>query len=226
MIIKITIKRIPNFLSLSLSLSLQGAAISVCQYLAAEVHQPEVPATPKKHASSKKKTTHTVKKPVPKPSMPQATPPSPIVTQLMEMGFPRRNIEYAIEVRTSTIYISCILIQFSFFMLCGIFFFSFCFVQMIGGSSNPEQIVSWLIDHPNIELPELRSSTDKTQDTSATFTAEEDSRPAAEDDDLSSSSGEDEEEDEGEEESDDGDGEEYETEASAVINLSELGFRI
>ena len=78
----------------------QAAAISVCQFLAAEVYNPDSNVLPKERNKSKKKPAHPFKKLPPKPAKPQAPPPAPIVTQLMEMGFLRRNIEYAIEVIT------------------------------------------------------------------------------------------------------------------------------
>lgn len=87
---------------------LESAAVSICQYLAAEVHSPQTnEATEKKQprkASVARKpppsqsntpttTAGTVALPVPDPP-----PPSRIVSQIMEMGFQRRRIEYAIQV--------------------------------------------------------------------------------------------------------------------------------
>ena len=95
--------------------------MSVCQYLASEVHKPLTPpqttptpslpisggskSKPKKNHSSgvappsqpsTNKATATSKTRV-KPA-PELPPPSPLVSQIMEMGFPRHHIEKAIEV--------------------------------------------------------------------------------------------------------------------------------
>lgn len=65
------------------------------------MHKPEV-AEPK-HQKKRPRKSHSVKK-VPltgettSPSIPDPPPPSRIVSQLMEMGFNRRRIEYAIQV--------------------------------------------------------------------------------------------------------------------------------
>ena len=93
--------------------------MSVCQYLASEVHKPLTPpqttptpsspvsgsskSKPKKNQSSGEasqpstnKATATSKTRV-KPA-PELPPPSPLISQIMEMGFPRHHIEKAIEV--------------------------------------------------------------------------------------------------------------------------------
>ena len=86
--------------------------MSVCQYLASEVHSPlaiattdeeeeeeeddqpasKVPALRKKSPPEKKAA------PPPKPKSTELPPPSSTVSQIMEMGFPRRHIEYAMQV--------------------------------------------------------------------------------------------------------------------------------
>ena len=86
--------------------------MSVCQYLASEVHKPLTPpmTTPTPSPSSKpksKKTATPAQPPVntatppskakAKPA-PELPPPSTLVSQIMEMGFPRQHIEKAIEV--------------------------------------------------------------------------------------------------------------------------------
>ena len=78
--------------------------MSVCQYLASEVHKPLRATTAAQETVQKK--PHTPKKqnvvpPVPAPTKPVALslpPPAPIVSQVMEMGFTRRHVEYAIQV--------------------------------------------------------------------------------------------------------------------------------
>ena len=105
------------------SLLLQAAAVSVCQYLASEVHKPLTPpqATPTPPSAAvassgsskpKSKRSHTSGTPsqpsagkaaatsnkARAKSAPELPPPSPLVSQIMEMGFPRHHIEKAIEV--------------------------------------------------------------------------------------------------------------------------------
>ena len=117
----------------------QAAAVSMCQYLASEVHSPHTEtsqATAKEAEESndtKKKLppTKKVSKPFPSPgTQPKAPtavapaklpPPSPVVSQLMEMGFDRRYIEYAIQTTKST---------------------------------SPQRLINWLIEHQDIEIPE------------------------------------------------------------------------
>ncbi|CAI8025927.1 E3 ubiquitin-protein ligase HERC2, partial [Geodia barretti] len=121
---------------------LEAAAVSVCQYLASEVHKPLTPpqttptpslpisggskSKPKKNHSSgvappsqpsTNKATATSKTRV-KPA-PELPPPSPLVSQIMEMGFPRHHIEKAIEVTR--------------------------------GTSSAERLIAWLLDPTNQE---------------------------------------------------------------------------
>ena len=84
---------------------LEGAAVSICQYLASEVHSPQAnEATqkkqPRKVSTSAKKplSIQSASSPVVTPTVPEPPPPSRIVSQIMEMGFQRRRIEYAIQV--------------------------------------------------------------------------------------------------------------------------------
>ena len=72
------------------------------------------PATASATGSSTPPVKHT-------PKVVEPAPPTPLVSQLMEMGFPRKNIEHA--VRTTQ-------------------------------NSNPEQLISWLLDHGNLEVPD------------------------------------------------------------------------
>ena len=132
---------------------LQAAAVSVCQYLASEVHKPLMesvfpatsaaasgedskPSSRKRPPASTKKTAanlapHVQATPSPAATEKRATekaramalsPPTPVVAQLMEMGFARSFIEYAIK-QTS--------------------------------SSSPERLINWLVDHHGMEVPEL-----------------------------------------------------------------------
>ncbi|XP_071496413.1 E3 ubiquitin-protein ligase HERC2-like [Diadema antillarum] len=67
---------------------------------------------------------------LPKPARPHRAkpveqPPSPLVTQMMEMGFPRRHVEFAIKAITGV-------------------------SEALPG---PEAVVNWLVDNPNIQIP-------------------------------------------------------------------------
>ena len=71
--------------------------MSVCQYLAAEVHIPQA-SIPRK-SERPRKTIPIKKTPITTVSHAvQESAPIPIVSQIMEMGFPRKRIEYAIQV--------------------------------------------------------------------------------------------------------------------------------
>ena len=86
--------------------------MSVCQFLVSEVHSPlKEPSTKpipdkKKRRPPRKSSKNTAlpvevsKKPEPKP-LPK---PIPMVTQLIEMGFPRKQIEYAHHVSAYNVY--------------------------------------------------------------------------------------------------------------------------
>lgn len=81
--------------------------MSVCQYLSSEVHKPlkaveSLQGTVQKRAHTPKKQNvapPTPLAPPPKPVAPSLPPPTPLVSQVMEMGFTRRHVEYAIQVR-------------------------------------------------------------------------------------------------------------------------------
>ena len=102
--------------------------MSVCQYIASEVHKPVLStasdnhfyeAKPAKKKAATKKTAaaatpapNTGAKAAPakakpaavqQPSTPTVDPPAPIVSQIMEMGFPRRHIEFAMQVNITVI---------------------------------------------------------------------------------------------------------------------------
>ena len=97
--------------------NLQAAAVSVCQYLASEVHKPTQPEALSDDESISKQPAHKKKSSMPTRPVPVATtnkkeaatkakvkaeeppPVNPVVTQIMEMGFPQRHIEHAMQVR-------------------------------------------------------------------------------------------------------------------------------
>ncbi|XP_063970630.1 E3 ubiquitin-protein ligase HERC2-like [Lytechinus pictus] len=56
---------------------------------------------------------------------PLEQPPSPLVTQMMEMGFPRKHVEFAIKAITG----------------------------VSDAQPGPEAVVNWLVDNPNIQIP-------------------------------------------------------------------------
>ncbi len=152
------------------SIPLQAAAVSVCQYLASEVHKPlaQIPeeeeedeeggkeaetvvqVPKKKPASSSKKgsaNTNTAPAPTSQPAAVQkpkpvvsAAPPTPVVAQLMEMGFERRTIEYAI---------------------------------LTTSSNSPERLINWLVDHQGMEIPEIEPPSPPTPQASAVATPSE-----------------------------------------------------
>ena len=111
--------------------------MSVCQYLASEVHKPlvaeeevqhvqEEVKLPKKRPPPAKKVNVSIPTPLAKPPVEKVKqvlpPPSPVVSQLMEMGFERRVIEYAVKV-----------------------------------TPNPsaERLINWLVDNQGMEIPEV-----------------------------------------------------------------------
>ena len=62
---------------------------------------PDEPKAPRKKPQSSKKTTVNVPSPSTQKAKPVAAPPSPVVAQLMEMGFDRKRIEFAIQTTSS-----------------------------------------------------------------------------------------------------------------------------
>ncbi|XP_028301238.1 E3 ubiquitin-protein ligase HERC2 isoform X2 [Gouania willdenowi] len=111
---------------------MEAAALAVCQYLAVESAHPSSPLF--EESSSSEATTPVtvqhVRPPRQKKQKTSPVPPLPIVLQLMEMGFPRKNIEFALK------------------SLSG----------MTGNSTGVpglEALVSWLLDHPDIQVTEL-----------------------------------------------------------------------
>lgn len=83
---------------------MQAAALAVCQYLAVESAHPSSPLF-EESSSSEATTPVTVQHVRPPKQKKQKTspiPPLPIVLQLMEMGFPRKNIEFALKSLSGT----------------------------------------------------------------------------------------------------------------------------
>ncbi|XP_037554244.1 E3 ubiquitin-protein ligase HERC2 [Nematolebias whitei] len=111
---------------------MEAAALAVCQFLAVESTHPSSPLF--EESSSSEATTPVtiqhVKPPKQKKQKTSPVPPLPIVLQLMEMGFPRKNIEFALK------------------SLCGT-------TGSASGVPGVEALVSWLLDHPDIHFTEL-----------------------------------------------------------------------
>uniref|UniRef100_A0A3B3D0M2 E3 ubiquitin-protein ligase HERC2 n=1 Tax=Oryzias melastigma TaxID=30732 RepID=A0A3B3D0M2_ORYME len=110
---------------------MEAAALAVCQYLAVESAHPSSPMF--EESSSSEATTPVtvqhVRPPKQKKQKSSPLPPLPIVLQLMEMGFPRKNIEFALKSLSGT----------------------------TGSASGipVEALVSWLLDHPDVHVTEL-----------------------------------------------------------------------
>ncbi|XP_043927990.1 E3 ubiquitin-protein ligase HERC2 [Protopterus annectens] len=110
---------------------LEAAALAVCQYLAVESTHPSSP-TFDDSSSSEAATPVTVQyiRPKSKKQKPSPIPPLPVVAQLMEMGFPRKSIEFALKSLSGT---------------------------TGSASSLPgvEALVGWLLDHPDVQISDL-----------------------------------------------------------------------
>ncbi|XP_033111225.1 E3 ubiquitin-protein ligase HERC2-like [Anneissia japonica] len=130
---------------------LESAALAVCQHLVAEARYPShmtsspenrSPSTPSPVAASAgsaarpagDKPTGAVTKP--KKVKPAQPPPSLLVLQVMEMGFPRLNVEFA--------------------------------VQSLGvlseNSPSVQAIVNWLVDHPDVQIPDLSEEEEEEEE--------------------------------------------------------------
>ncbi|XP_041862098.1 E3 ubiquitin-protein ligase HERC2 isoform X2 [Melanotaenia boesemani] len=113
-------------------LEMEAAALAVCQYLAVESAHPSSPLF--EESSSSEATTPVtiqhVRPPKQKKQKTSPVPPLPIVLQLMEMGFPRKNIEFALKSLSGT-------------------------TGSASGVPGVEALVSWLLDHPDIHVTEL-----------------------------------------------------------------------
>ncbi|XP_067368465.1 E3 ubiquitin-protein ligase HERC2 isoform X5 [Channa argus] len=111
---------------------MEAAALAVCQYLAVESTHPSSPLF--EESSSSEATTPVtiqhVRQPKQKKQKTSPVPPLPIVLQLMEMGFPRKNIEFALKSLSGT-------------------------TGSASGVPGVEALVSWLLDHPDVHVTEL-----------------------------------------------------------------------
>ncbi|XP_057260463.1 E3 ubiquitin-protein ligase HERC2 isoform X7 [Pezoporus wallicus] len=110
----------------------QAAALAVCQYLAVESTHPSTPVL-EDCSSSEATTPITVQHIRPtktKKRKQSPIPPLPIVVQLMEMGFPRKNIEFALKSLSGT-------------------------SGSASGLPGVEALVGWLLDHPDVQITDL-----------------------------------------------------------------------
>ncbi|KAA8589723.1 hypothetical protein FQN60_013088 [Etheostoma spectabile] len=111
---------------------MEAAALAVCQYLAVESAHPSSPLF--EESSSSEATTPVtiqhVRPPKQKKQKTSPVPPLPIVLQLMEMGFPRKNIEFALKSLSGT-------------------------TGSASGVPGVEALVGWLLDHPDIHVTEV-----------------------------------------------------------------------
>ncbi|XP_060089857.1 E3 ubiquitin-protein ligase HERC2 isoform X3 [Heteronotia binoei] len=111
---------------------LEAAALAVCQYLAVESAHPSTPVF-EECSSSEATTPVTVQHIRPakvKKRKVSPIPPLPIVVQLMEMGFPRKNIEFALKSLSGT-------------------------SGTASGLPGVEALVGWLLDHPDVQITDL-----------------------------------------------------------------------
>ncbi|XP_038055580.1 E3 ubiquitin-protein ligase HERC2-like [Patiria miniata] len=117
---------------------LEAAALALCQYLVAETKTPppgylnEEVRIPQPVREIVSPSDTAAARPVrQRRAKPAELPPSPLVSQLMEMGFVRRNVEFAIKALSG------------------------------GSDSKPsaEAVANWLVDHPDIvDLPDVSES--------------------------------------------------------------------
>uniref|UniRef100_A0A8C9RA53 E3 ubiquitin-protein ligase HERC2 n=1 Tax=Scleropages formosus TaxID=113540 RepID=A0A8C9RA53_SCLFO len=111
---------------------LEAAALAVCQYLAVESTHPSSPLF--EDSSSSEATTpiavQHMRPPRQKKRKASPIPPLPIVVQLMEMGFQRKNIEFALKSLSGT-------------------------TGSASGVPGVEALVGWLLDHPDVHITEL-----------------------------------------------------------------------
>ncbi|MCI4375021.1 hypothetical protein PGIGA_G00104220 [Pangasianodon gigas] len=111
---------------------LEAAALAVCQFLAVESTHPSSPLF--EDSSSSEATTpltvQHVRPPKQKKHKSSPVPPAPIVLQLMEMGFQRKNIEFALKSLSGS-------------------------TGSTSGVPGVEALVGWLLDHPDVHVTEL-----------------------------------------------------------------------
>ncbi|XP_077868707.1 E3 ubiquitin-protein ligase HERC2-like [Saccoglossus kowalevskii] len=137
---------------------LEAAALAICQFLAAEAVHPQTEEAPSTHSdtptttpSSTSTTSGAVATAEPvssnvinndrqstikltnklKKRKASPPPPSPLMQQLMEMGFPRKNVEFAIKAHSSS-----------------------------SDTPSAEVLVSWLLEHPDLQVPDLVSDSE------------------------------------------------------------------
>ncbi|XP_064294379.1 E3 ubiquitin-protein ligase HERC2 isoform X5 [Phalacrocorax carbo] len=111
---------------------LEAAALAVCQYLAVESTHPSTPVF-EDCSSSEATTPITVQHIRPtkvKKRKQSPIPPLPIVVQVMEMGFPRKNIEFALKSLSGT-------------------------SGSASGLPGVEALVDWLLHHPDVQITDL-----------------------------------------------------------------------
>ncbi|KAK6487232.1 E3 ubiquitin-protein ligase HERC2 isoform X2 [Huso huso] len=111
---------------------LEAAALAVCQYLAVESTHPSSPLFD--DSSSSEATTPVTVQHVQPPKQRKhkvsPAPPLPLVGQLMEMGFQRKNIEFALKSLSGT-------------------------SGSASGLPGVEALVGWMLDHPDVQITEL-----------------------------------------------------------------------
>ncbi|XP_024897658.1 E3 ubiquitin-protein ligase HERC2 isoform X3 [Pteropus alecto] len=110
----------------------QAAALAVCQCLAVEATHPSSPGF-EDCGASEAATPMPVRHVRPVRAKKHRQPPAPaapVVVQLMEMGFPRRNIEFALKSLTGT-------------------------AGNAAGSPGVEALVGWLLDHADVQVTDL-----------------------------------------------------------------------
>lgn len=141
---------------LSIVCDSQAAALAVCQYLAVESAHPSSPLF--EESSSSEATTPVtvqhIRPPKQKKQKTSPVPPLPIVLQLMEMGFPRKNIEFALKSLSGTTGSASVVPGID---LCLQTVMVICLWRLIRrvSSSGVESLVGWLLDHPDVHVTEV-----------------------------------------------------------------------
>lgn len=141
--------------------SAQAAALAVCQCLAVESTHPSSPGF--EDCSSSEATTPVsvqhIRPARVKKRKQSPVPALPIVVQLMEMGFPRRNIEFALKSLTGASGNASGLPGIEFSLLMLIVCSHFSAVGLHGALymlvSGVEALVGWLLDHSDVQVTEL-----------------------------------------------------------------------
>ncbi|XP_039600637.1 E3 ubiquitin-protein ligase HERC2 isoform X1 [Polypterus senegalus] len=135
---------------------LEAAALAVCQYLAVESTHPSLPLFD--DSSSSEATTPVAvqhaRPPKQKKQKASPVPPLPVVVQLMEMGFQRKNIEFALKSMSGT-------------------------TGSATGLPGVEALVGWLLDHPDVQVTDLSDADTVSDDYSDEEVIEELEEPEA-----------------------------------------------